>query len=217
MKLLLMFLCAFTFSFASVNNLLIDAAKTIDRFMAIPEEQIPPQLFKKAKAVAIVPNMIRAGFVVGARYGRGVVLFKKRDGSWSNPIFIQVYGGSLGWQIGLQSIDVVLFFMRNGFMQELANRKITLGIDLGISVGPVGRNALAATDVKLNAEVYSYSRSKGAFIGVALAGTDIELDQEYNQRFYGSNYIRQADIFQKNFNNLYLNELKRKLLEYSSW
>lgn len=217
MKLFLALLFALSVAQASVNNLLIDAARTIDRFMAIPEEQIPPQLFKKAKAIAIVPNMIRGGFVIGARYGRGVVLFKKRDGGWSNPIFIQVYGGSLGWQIGLQSIDVVLFFMRRGLLHDLVNRKITLGVDLGISLGPVGRNALAATDISLDAEVYSYSRSKGAFIGVALAGTDIELDQEYNERFYGSSYIRQKDIFQKDFHNPYLQQLKKKLMEYSNW
>ncbi len=202
---------------ASVDDLLYDAAAAIDRFMAIPEEQIPPKLFKKAHAIAIIPDMIRGGFVLGARYGRGVVLFRKNDGTWSNPIFIKMYGGSIGWQVGLESVDVVLFFMKPDIFKDIAEGKLTLGVDLSVAVGPVGRSAMAGTDLKLSSEVYSYSRSKGAFIGIALAGSQIEPDPEYNEAFYGSTYIRLEDIFSKEFHNPRLDLLKKKLREYANW
>ena len=210
-------LMALSFAWGSVDDLLMEAAATIDRFMAIPEEQIPPKLFKKAYAIAIVPDMIRGGFVLGARYGRGVVLFRKKDGTWSNPIFIKMYGGSIGWQVGLESVDVVLFFMKPDIFKEIANGKITLGVDLSVAVGPVGRSALAGTDPKFSNKVYSYSRSKGAFIGIALAGSQIEPDPEYNEAFYGSTYISADDIFKKEFHNPHLELLKKKLTEYASW
>ncbi len=208
---------AISIASASVDDLLLEAAAAIDRFMAIPEERIPPKLFKKAHAIAIVPDMIRGGFVLGARYGKGVVLFRKKDGTWSNPIFIRMYGGSIGWQVGLESVDVVLFFMKPDILRDIVSGKITLGVDLSVAVGPVGRSAMAGTDPKLESEVYSYSRSKGAFIGIALAGSQIEPDPEYNEAFYGSTYISNDDIFKKEFHNPHLDLLKKKLTEYASW
>jgi len=204
-------------AFGGVETLLMEAAATVDRFMAIPEERIPPRLFREAHAIAIIPDVIRGGFILGARYGRGVVLFKKKDGGWSNPVFIRLYGGSIGWQFGLESIDVILFFMKPEAFSDIVGGKMTLGVDLSVAVGPVGRSALAGTDVKLTSEVYSYSRSRGAFVGVALAGTHIEPDDEYNEAFYKKSYIRLEDIFQREFHNPHLQILKQKLTEYSNW
>jgi len=199
-----------------IDELLVKSGNTIDRFMAIPEESIPPQLFRKCSAIAIVPGMIRGGFILGARYGHGVVFFKNGN-DWSNPIFIKMYGGSIGWQIGLESIDIVLFFMKKDIFSDIVNGKITLGVDLSVAVGPVGRSALAGTDIKLESQVYSYSRSKGAFVGVALAGSSIEPDSDYNEEFYQTTYIKLQDIFQRKFDNQYLQILKSKLREYSNW
>ena len=200
----------------NIDELFVKSGNAIDRFMAIPEESIPPQLFRKCSAIAIVPGMIRGGFILGARYGHGVVFFKNGK-DWSNPIFIKMYGGSIGWQMGLESIDVVLFFMKKGIISDLINGKITLGVDLSVAVGPVGRSALAGTDIKLESEVYSYSRSRGAFIGVALAGSSLEPDDDYNEEFYQTIYIKLDDIFRKRFDNQYLQILKSKLREYSNW
>ncbi len=215
-NLILFFFVFLNLTFASINSILIESANTLDRFMAIPEEQIPPKLLKKANAIAIIPNLIRGGFFVGARYGKGVMLFKK-NGRWSNPLFIKMIGGSLGWQIGLESIDVILVFVKRGVLNDLINGKITLGIDASVAVGPIGRHAMAGTDIKFTSEVYSYSRSQGAYIGVALAGSSITLDDEYNQRFYKSGYIKLDAIFNQRFNNPYLKILKQKLQEYSRW
>ncbi len=216
MKKTALFLFLITFAFASPNNILIESIKSVDRFMAIPEEGIPGVFFKKAKAVAIIPNVIRGGFVLGGRYGRGVILFKTSNG-WSNPLFIKFYGASVGWQIGLESIDVVLFFLKEQVFKNLLNGEFTLGVDASIAVGPVGRSVGAGSDIKLNSEIYSYSKSKGAFIGIALAGAKIDIDEENNAKFYKKTYIRLSDIFDKKINNRYLKALKSRLKEYSSW
>ena len=215
-RLVVMLLFFWSGLFANIDELLVKSGNAIDRFMAIPEESIPPQLFKKCSAIAIVPGMIRGGFILGARYGHGVVFFKNGN-DWSNPIFIKMYGGSIGWQIGLESIDIVLFFMKKDIFSDIVNGKITLGVDLSVAVGPVGRSALAGTDIKLESQVYSYSRSKGAFVGVALAGSSIEPDSDYNEEFYQTTYIKLQDIFQRKFDNQYLQILKSKLREYSNW
>jgi lipid-binding SYLF domain-containing protein len=216
-KIFSLLMLLFVLGWSSVDGLLLDAAAAIDRFMAIPEEQIPAKLFKRSRAIAIVPGMLRGGFMVGARYGRGVMLFHKDDGNWSNPVFIKMYGGSFGWQIGVESVDVVLFFMNPDIFDDITGGKITLGVDLSVSVGPVGRNALAGTDLELSNKVYSYSRAKGAFIGAALAGSYIEPDSEYNRAFYGGKFVTKEEIFKKEYFDPNLQLLKEKLIEYSTW
>ncbi|MRI58376.1 MAG: hypothetical protein C6H99_02605 [Epsilonproteobacteria bacterium] len=187
--------------------------------MALPEERIPPKLFKKAGAIAIIPNLVRGGFIVGARYGKGVLLIKNGK-EWSDPIFIKIYGGSLGWQIGLEAIDVVLVFADKKSALELLEGKVTLGADLSVAVGPVGRAGQAATDIDFKAKIYSYSRSMGAFAGIALAGAVLEVDYDANMRFYGCDPSKVYLIINgtcKHKNNQFLKVLKRKLNEYSSW
>ena len=217
-KLLLFFFFVLLALHADENSLLIQAVNTLDRFMALPEERIPPRFLRKAGAIAIIPNMVRGGLIVGARYGKGILLVR-RNGHWSDPIFIKMYGGSLGWQIGLESIDVVLIFKDPKSALELLNHAITLGADLSIAVGPVGRIAGAATDIEFKAKIYSYSRSMGAYAGIAFAGARLEVDYEANQRFYRCDPSKLYLILQGECrkNSPYLKILKRKLQEYSQW
>jgi len=198
----LLFLMFNVVSFASNPRVkLIEAIDVLDRFMAIPEESIPKKLLADAKAVAIIPDVIKAGFVVGGRYGVGVLLIKDKHSRWQGPYFIELKGGSLGWQIGVQSIDIILVFKSKESVRKLLDQKITLGADASIAVGPVGRSALAATDIKLDYEIFSYSRSKGFFAGVSLTGAVIEMSND----------------LKINTDNPLAKELKKRLFEYSNW
>ena len=218
MKNILALILFLSIAFADENGVLIKAVNALDRFMAIPEERIPPKLLAKAAAVAIIPNLVRGGFIIGARYGRGVLLVRNGK-SWSDPLFIRMYGGSLGWQIGLEAIDVVLVFADRKSALELLNGKVTLGADLSVAVGPVGRAGQAATDITFKAKIYSYSRSMGAFAGIALAGAVLELDYDANMRFYGCDPSKAYLIIQGRCHkrNEFVKILKRKLKEYSTW
>lgn len=154
----------------------------------IPEDGIPPALLRGAQGIAIIPNVIKAGFVFGGRFGRGVVLVRDAaTGAWSHPVFLTVGGGSVGAQIGAQATDLILIFRnRRGVDSFLMNRgKFTLGADAGVAAGPLGRQYEAGTDAKLAAEIYSYSRSRGLFAGVSLEGAVLALDWKANVAYYG--------------------------------
>jgi lipid-binding SYLF domain-containing protein len=150
----------------------------------LPEKSIPPSLMKNAYAVAVIPSVVKVGFVIGGRYGKGALSVRQGNGQWSDPVFISVKGGSVGWQVGAQSTDVVLVFKTRRSVDGILNRKFTLGADASVAAGPVGRKASAATDENLKAEIFSYSRSRGLFAGVALDGAVIEVEQNDNERFY---------------------------------
>lgn len=175
------------------ESIVVAAADVMNDIMSIPEKSIPPKLLESAKAIAIIPHVIKAGLVVGGRFGRGVLLVK-RNGRWSAPCFINLAGGSLGWQIGVQSSDIILVFKNAGAVDGIVSGKFTLGADAAVAAGPVGRNALAATDASLNAEIYSYSRSKGLFAGVALDGTALSVNDDYNEIYYKKE-VYPTDIF----------------------
>jgi lipid-binding SYLF domain-containing protein len=146
--------------------------------------------------VAILPDVVKAGFVVGGRYGRGVILLRQPDGSWSNPVFITLAGGGIGWQVGVQSTDLVLVFKTSNSLDRIlkGKGKLTLGADVAVAAGPVGRQAEAATDAMLRAEIYSYSRSRGLFAGVSVEGAGLLVDCEANEAFYGLRGGRPDDI-----------------------
>jgi len=162
------------------------AAEVLHDLAALPLQSIPPALMQDAKGVAILPHVLKAGFLVGGRYGRGVILLRQRDGSWSNPVFITLAGGGVGFQAGVQSTDVVLVFKTTkGLDRILSGRdNLTLGADVAVAAGPVGRQAEASTDGQLRAEIYSYSRSRGLFAGVSLEGAGILMDGDANEAFY---------------------------------
>ncbi len=169
-----------------------DAVQIVKDFKNIPEKSIPPSLIKDAYGIAIVPGYVKVGFIVGGSYGRGVMLI--RDGSrWSYPVFIKLGGGSLGWQIGAQSVDLILIFRTRRSVEGFLKGRFTLGADASVAAGPVGRSARAGTDPALDAEIYSYSRTKGLYAGVSLEGSVLSIDHEANKKYYEGDYSP-ADI-----------------------
>lgn len=155
-------------------------------FVAIPARRIPQHLLAEATAVAVIPDVTKIGFVAGVRRGHGVVMVRDAEGEWSLPQFITLTGGSVGWQAGVQGTDVVLVFMTKKSIEGLLRGKFTIGADASAAAGPVGRNAAAATDFRLKAEILSYSRSRGLFVGLALDGSAIEIDANAQVAFYGA-------------------------------
>ena len=178
----------------SEEQRLADATDVIDQLLRIPEQSIPPSLLSRAYGIAVIPDVLKAGFVVGARYGKGVLVVRQSDDTWSNPVFIKLRGGSIGWQAGAQSTDLILVFKTRRGVDGITNGKLTLGADASVAAGPVGRQAEVATDLRLEAEVFSYSRSRGLFAGIALSGAGISIDKGSNAAFYGSPSITAEQI-----------------------
>ena len=172
-----------------------DASDVLDQFLRIPEQSIPPTLLARAYAVAVVPNVIKVGFVAGARRGKGILVVRQDDDTWSNPAFIALTGGSIGWQAGAQSTDIILVFKTRASVNRMANGKLTLGGDASIAAGPVGRQASAATDITFQSEVVSYSRNRGLFAGVAFDGSGVTMDRKANAAFYGDPGMTPERIF----------------------
>jgi lipid-binding SYLF domain-containing protein len=162
-----------------------NAVRVIDDIQAIPESAIPDKLFDEARAIVVVPDTIKAGLVIGGRRGRGLLSVKTADGTWSNPSFVTLTGGSVGFQAGVQSSDIVLVFRSDRGLESIVNGKFTLGADAGVAAGPVGRTASAATDGEMKAEIWSWSRARGLFAGVALDGAVLAIDDASNAATYG--------------------------------
>ena len=172
-----------------------DAADVLDQLLRIPEKTIPPSLLARAYAVAVIPDVVKVGFGLGARRGKGVIVVRQDDNSWSNPAFITLTGGSVGWQAGVQSTDVILVFKTRKGVANIANGNFTLGADASIAAGPVGRQTGVATDIQFEAEVFSYSRNRGLFAGVALEGAGVTMDRKANAAFYSSTSMTPEKIF----------------------
>lgn len=164
-----------------------EAVRVLGEVMGAPDRRLPDRLLRDAEAVAVIPGVVKAGFVVGGRYGRGLLAVRAADGTWSNPSYISLTGGSVGFQAGVQSTDVLLVFRTRRGVDGVVNGKFTLGADAAIAAGPLGRNASASTDAQLKAEIYSYSRSRGLFAGVALDGAVLSIDHDANERVFGAN------------------------------
>jgi lipid-binding SYLF domain-containing protein len=164
-----------------------NAVRVLDEVQAIPESAIPDKLLDEARAIVVIPDTLKVGLVLGGRRGHGLLSVKAPDGTWSNPSFVKLTGGSIGFQAGVQSSDVVLVFRNDRSLESIVNGKVTLGADAGVAAGPVGRNAAAATDGQLKAEIWSWSRARGLFAGVALDGAVLQIDNDANQLVYGAN------------------------------
>ena len=162
------------------------ANQVLHEVMAIPASQIPGSLLAEAQGLAIIPNVLKIGFVAGFRRGHGVVMVRDANNNWTLPQFITLTGGSIGWQAGVQGTDVVLVFMTKKSVEGLLRGKFTIGADAAAAAGPVGRNAAAATDFRLKAEILSYSRSRGLFAGLALDGSAIEINPIAQTTYYGA-------------------------------
>ena len=163
----------------------IDASAKVLADFSKMKENIPQELLKVTEGIIIVPKLINAGFVLAGRRGKGIAMVKHSDGTWSNPVFITITGGSVGFQAGIQSVDLVLIFKSAETLENIGKGSFTLGGDVSVTVGPEGRNSSASTDYKMEAEAYSYSRSKGLFAGISISGSAIDVDSKFNQAFYG--------------------------------
>jgi lipid-binding SYLF domain-containing protein len=193
------------------------AVRVLNDIEQAPDKSIPSDLLRDAKAIAVIPAVLKVGFVFGGRRGEGLISVKNRDGSWSNPSFISFGGGSVGFQIGVSSTDVILVFRTERGVDSIVNGKFTVGADASAAAGPVGRTASAATDQQLKAEIYSYSRARGLFAGVALDGSVLKIDYDANAAVYGAG-ITPRRIFEGGVNNVppYVTRFRDTLEEYTS-
>src|SRR5262245_13911895 len=160
------------------------AAEVLREIHAAPDKDIPSELWDKAACVVVIPDLKKAAFVFGGEYGRGVMSCK-HNGTWTAPSFLRLHKGSWGLQAGAQAIDLVLLVMNEKGMEKLLNNKVTLGAEASAAAGPVGRDARAATDVQLTAEILSYSRTHGLFAGVNISGGVLQVDEDDNAELYG--------------------------------
>jgi lipid-binding SYLF domain-containing protein len=160
------------------------AAKVFGEIMGTPDKGIPTDLLNKAECVAVFPSVVKVGFIVGGKAGRGLGSCRTPTG-WSAPAFLEIKGGSFGLQVGGQATDVVLLFMNTGGLKKLVNSKVELGADASVAAGPVGREAAASTDASMSAEILSYSRSKGLFAGVSLKGSVVSAEKSDMEGTYG--------------------------------
>lgn len=175
----------------------VGARQALDQFSGLAIESIPPAMLNAAEGVAIFPNMVKGGFILGVNYGKGVLLVRKPDRTWSPPVMVTMGGGSLGFQAGVQAADIVLVFATPRSLNGILNgQKVTLGADASVALGPIGRQANAGTDARLGAEIYSYARSRGLFLGVSLGGADISIDSNADSMLYGRFGVTPADVFQ---------------------
>lgn len=178
-----------------------NAVRVLHDIMEAPDKSIPTDLLKEAKAIAVIPDLLKVGFVFGGRRGEGLISVKGPDGTWSNPSFITMTGGSVGFQAGASSTDVILVFRTQRGVDSIVNGKFTLGADAAAAAGPVGRTAQASTDSDFKAEIYSYSRSRGLFAGVALDGSALRIDYDANEAIYGKG-ITPRRIFEGGVSNV---------------
>jgi lipid-binding SYLF domain-containing protein len=168
------------------------ATEVFQEIMKTPDKGIPEDLLDKAECVAIVPGLKKGALGFGGKYGKGVVMCRKPDRNWTAPSFFAVEGGSVGFQIGYSQTDVVLLIMNRKGIEKLIGDKVTLGADASVAAGPVGRTATAQTNVRLDAEILGYSRSKGLFAGVSLEGATLRPDKDDNRDFYGKDLDARA-------------------------
>ncbi|MGA9583877.1 MAG: lipid-binding SYLF domain-containing protein [Terracidiphilus sp.] len=160
------------------------AGRVLHEIMAAPDKGIPEEVLEHAKCVAVVPHLLKGGFVFGAENGRGVATCRTADG-WSAPIFFAITGGSWGLQIGAEGVDLVMIIQNEQGMKQLLSSKFELGADASVAAGPVGRHASADTDWKMDAEILTYSRARGAFAGITVAGAAIRRDDDSTEAIYG--------------------------------
>ena len=170
------------------------ATTTLKEVLAIPENGIPQAMLDNAAAIVVIPELIKAGFIAGAKHGDGVMSTRGKAG-WSHPSFVTMSGGSIGWQAGVESTDLVLVFMSEKNVKDLLNGEFTLGADASVAVGPVGRQAAAGTNLSVKAEIYAYSRSRGVFAGIAIDGSHLGIDNDANVRYYGEGTTANALLF----------------------
>lgn len=189
-----------------------DSLQVLKDIISLPEKGVPEWLLSKAQGLAVVPGVIKAAWGIGGEYGKGIIMIRNADGRWSDPAFLKLTGGSVGWQIGIQRADIVLVFKTRESVRDITRGKFTLGANASVAAGPLGRNAEASTDTELKAEIYSYSQSKGLFAGLSISGVSLAIDHDANRAFYGVGVKGAAEILDRN--DLKAPEAASKLLEF---
>jgi lipid-binding SYLF domain-containing protein len=186
------------FGQSATANRLEDAATVFNEIMASSDKAIPQELLDRAHCIVVVPGLKKGAFIIGAKYGRGFVSCRKKNGiGWTGPGAVRVEGGSFGFQIGGSEIDVIMLVMNERGAQRLLSSKFTLGADASVAAGPVGRTATAQTDAYMTAEILSWSRSRGVFAGIALNGATLRPDRSVNRDIYGKELDNKQIILQE--------------------
>jgi lipid-binding SYLF domain-containing protein len=163
-----------------------ESVEVLESLVRAPDDAIPQYILDRAEAVVVIPTLVKGGFVVGAEHGRGIMSVRDRaTGTWSAPAFVALTGGSFGWQIGVQSVDMVLLVMNRDGINDLLKSEFKLGANASVAAGPVGRTAQAATDARMGAQILAYSRAKGLFAGATIEGASLREDTNANRKFYG--------------------------------
>jgi lipid-binding SYLF domain-containing protein len=173
---------------------LLLASQVLEELRDAGDRSIPNWLLERAYGIAVIPDLTKLAFFAGGRRGNGVLVYRDKDGRFTNPIFVTLTGGSFGFQWGVQSTDIVLVFTSRRSIEGITAGKFTLGGDASVSAGPVGRESSAATDMTFKSEVYSYSRSRGVFAGLAIDGSVISIDDDENETFYRKKNVSAGDI-----------------------
>jgi lipid-binding SYLF domain-containing protein len=174
-----------------------DAILVCQDLVGNPSEGIPSSLLRNAQAIAIIPGVVKAGYIFGGQYGKGVLVVRHGNAAWSYPVFIKLTGGSIGFQAGVEKADIILVFKDKKSVQTMAQGKFTLGADASIAAGPVGAGTSASTDIKFEAEIYSYSKAKGLFGGISLKGAALQIDKDADTKFYRSFDLTTEDILKR--------------------
>jgi lipid-binding SYLF domain-containing protein len=173
-----------------------DVITVLDEIMSAADQSVPRSVMEKAEGIAVFPSTVKAGLGVGGQRGRGILSVRdKKNGGWSNPAFLTITGGSIGAQIGVQAIDLVLVINNQRGLEQLIKNQFKIGADASVAAGPVGRDASASTDIQMRAQILSYSRTRGVFAGVSLTGSTIRQDRDANERFYGTAYRTGQIVF----------------------
>jgi len=187
-----------------------NAATVLDSIMAAPDQEIPADLLAKAYGIAVVPNVVKGAFLAGGHFGKGLVSARDENGKWGTPLYVDIGGGSFGLQIGVEATDLILVFTEPDGLRELLKDNLKLGVEAGAVAGPVGRRVEAGTNLTFDSPIYSYSRNKGVFAGVALDGSVLSVDDSSNQEVYGKD-VTGSDILIKK--KVPVNDVTRPFLE----
>jgi len=202
---------------AEIIERLRDAGADLEKLMEAPDSAVPQDVLKSARCVAVVPDMVKGGFVFGATHGRGVATCRTPDGGWSQPAFFVVTGGTWGAQIGVESVDLVMVIMNDKGMQQLLSSQFKLGVEGGVAAGPVGREAQASSDWKMKSEALVYSRTRGLFAGLDLSGAAIKPDGDAIDAYYGKEVSADTVLNNRGPKNpnskLFLSEVQRAFSE----
>ena len=163
-----------------------ESMAVLETLVRAPDQGIPEHILTRAEAIVVIPSLVKGGFIVGAQHGRGIMSLRDREtGKWSAPAFVALTGGSVGWQIGVQAVDLVLLVMNRDGLKDLLDNEFKLGANASVAAGPVGRQGEASTDASLSAQILAYSRAKGLFAGLSLEGASLRIDRDANEDFYG--------------------------------